>query len=307
MSLFRYIVSEVTRSYGLEEDQEMYTTRREKMYTFMRIPRELEKFMSYGFFHCLDSFLFIFTFLPLRMLLAVVTLVLRIPLTYLGLVTASGRLLRSAEIIDLLKCFIIGSCCYAMSYVDTSMLYHMIKSQSVIKLYLMYNMIEVADRLFSAFGQDTIDALFWTATEPRGKKREHIGVIPHVLLAVAYVFLHSMLVLLQATTLNVAINASNKALLTIMMSNNFVELKGSVFKKFDRSNLFQVSCSDVRERFHLFALLFVVVVQTMKEYGWREDSFWTLAPDCLLVLGAEILVDWLKHAFITRCFCLNLF
>jgi len=49
-----------------------------------------------------------------------------------------------------------------------------------------------------------------------------------------------MLVLLQATTLNVAINASNKALLTIMMSNNFVELKGSVFKKFDRSNLFQV-------------------------------------------------------------------
>lgn len=56
----------------------------------------------------------------------------------------------------------------------------------------------------------------------------------------------------------------------------------------------------MRERFHLFALLFVVVVQTMKEYGWREESFWSLAPDCLLVLGAEILVDWVKHAFITR-------
>ena len=56
----------------------------------------------------------------------------------------------------------------------------------------------------------------------------------------------------------------------------------------------------MRERFHLFALLFVVVVQTMKEYGWREDSFWSLAPDCLLVLGAEIMVDWVKHAFITR-------
>jgi hypothetical protein len=61
-----------------------------------------------------------------------------------------------------------------------------------------------------------------------------------------------------------------------------------------------VSCSDVRERFHLFALLFVVVLQTMKEYGWREESFWSLAPDCLTVLGAEIIVDWLKHAFITR-------
>lgn len=32
--------------------------------------------------------------------------------------------------------------------------------------------------------------------------------------------LHTVLVLLQATTLNVAINSSNKALLTIMMSNN---------------------------------------------------------------------------------------
>lgn len=50
----------------------------------------------------------------------------------------------------------------------------------------------------------------------------------------------------------------------------FVELKGSVFKKFDKNNLFQVSCSDVRERFHLFVLLFIVVLQTMREYSWKE-------------------------------------
>lgn len=35
-----------------------------------------------------------------------------------------------------------------------------------------------------------------------------------------FIVLHSILVLFQATTLNVAINSSNKALLTIMMSNN---------------------------------------------------------------------------------------
>ena len=61
-------------------------------------------------------------------------------------------------------------------------------------------------------------------------------------------------------------------LIDFLISFQFVELKGSVFKKFDKNNLFQVSCSDVRERFHLFALLFVVVVQTMKEYGWREGE-----------------------------------
>lgn len=63
-----------------------------------------------------------------------------------------------------------------------------------------------------------------------------------------YVFLHSMLFLLQATTLNVAINASNASLITIMMSNNFVEIKGSVFKKFDKNNFFQVKCFEFHNK-----------------------------------------------------------
>ena len=62
-----------------------------------------------------------------------------------------GRLLFPAEIIDLLKGFIIGVCVYVMSYIDTSMMYHLIKSQSVIKLYLFYNMLEAST--FSLFLQ----------------------------------------------------------------------------------------------------------------------------------------------------------
>lgn len=49
--------------------------------------------------------------------------------------------------------------------------------------------------------------------------------------------------MVQASTLNVAFNSHNKSLLTIMMSNNFVEIKGSVFKKFEKNNLFQMSNS----------------------------------------------------------------
>ncbi|XP_011868877.1 PREDICTED: protein TAPT1 homolog isoform X3 [Vollenhovia emeryi] len=169
---------------------------------------------------------------------------------------------------------------------------------------LLGGYLEVGDRLFSAFGQDTIDALLWTATEPRSRsnstRTKHFGTLPHLLFAVAYVLLHSILVLFQATTLNVAINSSNKALLTIMMSNNFVELKGSVFKKFDKNNLFQLSCADVRERFHLIMLLLAVSLQTMKEYAWHSDRLAVLLPDCVLLLLAEVLVDWVKHAFITR-------
>lgn len=73
-----------------------------------------------------------------------------------------------------------------------------------------------------------------------------------------------------------------------------------VFKKFEKNNLFHMSCSDVRERFHYIILLSVVIIQTMKEYSWSEKQFWILIPDCLTVLMVEIFVDWFKHAFVTR-------
>lgn len=55
--------------------------------------------------------------------------------------------------------------------------------------------------------------------------------------------IHTLLLLVQATSLSVAINSYNNVLITIMVSNNFVELKGSVFKKFETNNLFQMACS----------------------------------------------------------------
>ncbi|XP_011309618.1 protein TAPT1 homolog isoform X3 [Fopius arisanus] len=308
VSIFEFVKTELTRGYQLEHDEERFSARREKIYSFMKIPREVEKFMSYGFFQCADSFLFVYTFLPLRFLMALWAIISR-PLKHClrgkkGARKKEERFLRPAEVCDLLKGVVVVGCWAATSKVDTSMMYHLVKSQSVIKLYIFYNMLEVGDRLFSAFGQDTIDALLWTATEPRSRSqsrhRQHLGTLPHLLFALTYVLLHSILVLFQATTLNVAINSSNKALLTIMMSNNFVELKGSVFKKFDKSNLFQLACADVRERFHLTMLLLAVSLQTMKEYAWKADRLAVLLPDCILLLVAEVLVDWVKHAFITR-------
>uniref|UniRef100_T1JP60 Protein TAPT1 homolog n=1 Tax=Strigamia maritima TaxID=126957 RepID=T1JP60_STRMM len=295
VTFMQYFLADLTRGYLLENDGSRYAERREKVYAFMKMPREVEKFMAYGFFQCVDAFLFVFTFLPLRILLALWFLLQRL---FHNLLRNSSKryqpILQPAEICDLLKGITMITCGFLISYIDTAMMYHLIKSQSVIKLYIFFNMLEVADRLFSAFGQDLLDTLFWTATEPRGRKREHFGVIPHLILAILYNYLNT------ATTLNVAINASNKALLTIMISNNFVELKGSVFKKFEKNNLFQMLCSDVRERFHYVLLLVAVTIQTMKEYSWKEERFWILLPDCLMVLLSEFLVDWVKHAFITR-------
>ncbi|KAM9470928.1 transmembrane anterior posterior transformation protein 1 homolog isoform 2-T2 [Clarias gariepinus] len=294
-SLLRFMCAELTRGYFLEHNEAKYTERRERIYTCMRIPKELEKLMMFGCFLCLDAFLYVFTLLPLRTLLAFLRL-LTIPCCGLG----SARFLQPAQVCDLLKGLIMVLCCSMMHYVDYAMMYHLIRGQSVIKLYIIYNMLEVADRLFSSFGQDILDALYWTATEPKSRKRSHIGVIPHFIMAVFYVFLHAILIMVQASTLNVAFNSHNKSLLTIMMSNNFVEIKGSVFKKFEKNNLFQMSNSDIKERFTNCILLLIVCLRNMEQFSWNSDHLWVLLPDVLMVVASEMTVDVVKHAFITK-------
>lgn len=69
-SLFAFLHVELTRGYLLEHDEERFSARREKVYSFIKIPQELEKFMAYGFFQCADSLLFVYTFLPLRFMMA---------------------------------------------------------------------------------------------------------------------------------------------------------------------------------------------------------------------------------------------
>lgn len=48
-SLWDFICVEFTRGYSLENDEKEFSDRREKVYTFMKIPLEVERFMFYGF------------------------------------------------------------------------------------------------------------------------------------------------------------------------------------------------------------------------------------------------------------------
>lgn len=60
-----------------------------------------------------------------------------------GRVLSSSRFLQPAQVCDLLKGLIMVLCCSMMHYVDYAMMYHLIRGQSVIKLYIIYNMLEV--------------------------------------------------------------------------------------------------------------------------------------------------------------------
>jgi len=108
-------------------------------------------------------------------------------------------------------------------------------------------------------------------------------------------------------------------LLTLLMSNQFVEIKGSVFKRFEKDNLFQITCADIVERFCLCLMLCVVAFRNLLElrgaeaefaegfvlpmsFGWFRGNnvLWTISYPVLTVMLSEMLVDWLKHAFITK-------
>lgn len=45
----QFLRTELTRGYQLEHDEERFSARREKIYSFLQIPQEVEKFMVYGF------------------------------------------------------------------------------------------------------------------------------------------------------------------------------------------------------------------------------------------------------------------
>ena len=102
--------------------------------------------------------------------------------------------------------------------------------------------------------------------------------------------------------MNVAVNSYSNSVLSLLVSNQFMEIKSSVFKKFERENLFQLSFSDSIERFQLFTFIFIIFLRNFSQQigsNFSEILNRTLHP-LLLICFTEIFIDGLKHAFITK-------
>ncbi|CAE6479040.1 unnamed protein product [Rhizoctonia solani] len=276
----------------------------ERVSNFLNIPIAIEKIVGFGYILCLDSFLHTFTIQPIRFILAAYRL-------FLNCITFSGRTLPPSQKADLLRVLILVlAISILVPLTDASKIYHSIRGQDNIKIYVIFNALEIADRLCTSFGQDILDCLFSRSTLQVLTYR--LPLTPYTLrpfvyfgLASCYLVLHSLVLVYQLISLNVAINSYDNALLTLLISNQFVEIKGSVFKKFEKDNLFQITCADIVERFQLSLMLLAVALRNTIELS--SDTFdmeSSVLPQSfkpvLTVLLSEILVDWLKHAFITK-------
>ncbi|KAB8346060.1 hypothetical protein FH972_023112 [Carpinus fangiana] len=222
-------------------------------------------------------------------------------------------LLKAEHKADLLQGLLIFLSCMVLMKFDASRMYHAIRGQSAIKLYVIYNVLEVFDRLFSALGQDILECLFSDdLLERNSHGRSHVfQPFWMFILALVYTVCHATALFYQVVTLNVAVNSYSNALLTLLMSNQFVEIKGTVFKKFEKeigglsittsepgSSSSGSSGSPGNESdtgafstFNILPASFTLLASA--------PVLQVLSP-FLIVLASEMVVDWLKHAYITK-------
>lgn len=84
-----------------------------------------------------------------------------------------------------------------------------------------------------------------------------------------------------------------------MMSNNFIEIKGTVFKRFQPENVFQISCADARERITLWFMMYMVLVRNFST-KIDFDQLLEILPYMAGIIISEYLIDWVKHYFILK-------
>lgn len=199
----------------------------ERVTNFLTVPGEVEKarrpatcpaapadhpfaqIILFGVIICLDSFLYTFTILPLRLMTAAYHLLVNV--YHNCLTRGRRRYLRLSHKCDLTKAAILTGTLFLLHRMtDASKMYHSVRGQDTIKLYVLFNVLEVrflapnrfehrqaehlrssqiADRLCCSFGQDLQDSLFSRQTLGRRTDGSHPHIRPIALfgLNLAYV------------------------------------------------------------------------------------------------------------------------
>ncbi|XP_011070548.1 protein POLLEN DEFECTIVE IN GUIDANCE 1 [Sesamum indicum] len=267
---------------------------RERVYdTIFRLPWRCELLINFGFFVCFDSFLSLLTIMPTRIIMTFWRL----------LKTRQFKRPSSAELSDF-GCFVVlVSGVTLLQQADISLIYHMIRGQGIIKLYVVYNVLEIFDKLCQSFGGDVMQALFNSADGLANCSPENMQFwlwrfISDEALAVASSIIHSFILLAQAITLSTCIVAHNNALFAMLVSNNFAEIKSNVFKRYSKDNVHSLVYFDSVERFHISAFVIFVLAQNILEA--EGPWFESFLCNALVVYICEVMIDIIKHSFIAK-------
>ncbi|XP_052732680.1 protein POLLEN DEFECTIVE IN GUIDANCE 1 isoform X2 [Vigna angularis] len=192
---------------------------------------------------------------------------------------------------------------FATNRQNISLIYHMIRGQGTIKLYVVYNVLEIFDKLCQSFNGDVLQTLFLSAEGLANCPQESIRFwiwrfVSDQALAVVASIVHSFILLAQAITLSTCIVAHNNALLALLVSNNFAEIKSNVFKRYSMDNVHSLVYFDSVERFHISSFILFVLAQNILEA--EGPWFQSFLINILLVYVCEMVIDIIKHSFIAK-------
>ena len=304
------------------------------------VPAALERFMALGSAVCLDSFLAVFTLLPLRVARAAAGAVARAVGGGRRRAAAPAGPSPASALFDVLCALIFVVATAALCAVPAGSLYFWMKvgrgrtparaptrrarpprspapfllspsqdmTQEFLKLHVIYTAVEIFDRIGCSFAVDALDALSGTcalaAAAPPGRARAARlpALAGDAALAAALVVGHGLVLMCHGVAFSVAMHSKRgHTLIALTVAANFVEIKSSVFKRYDSRKLYTLLCADVVERAHLaLALLFVLVEASAdgSAAGWRPEPL--LLARCGHVFAAEVVIDVVKHAVLAK-------
>lgn len=320
--------SSLTSPWGQTERQRVYNA-------LLAVPYQLERLLWFGGGVCADGWASAFTSLPLRCAGAAGRAVT-------AAVAAAASTPRppwpqaGADLYDAACAAIFAGAAAALCAVPCGALYFWMKdlTQEFLKLHVIYTAIEIGDRIGCSFTVDALDALagtcasFAAAPGPRARLALLPSLTADALLSAALVTSHGLVLMCHGMALAVAMHSTRgHTLLALTIAANFVELKGTIFKRFDGAKLRGLACQDVVERFHLGLALAFVLVEAAAAAGGGSGSgsgaasasappggdspaaspsspFASIAPlllrRCAQVAGAEVAIDLIKHAVVCK-------
>lgn len=177
---------------------------KENITNFLLVPYELECFLLLGLCVCIDSFIYMLSFLPLRVFLGCLSLLQELVLIVcqrLFNVKIGGNVgflprFHRTQAFDLMRGLMLIIAIAVLRLFRMSEWYHFIRGQGVIKLYVLTSMIEVLDKLLSCLGQDIFDALH------RQVRRHplHWQTVGYFIASTVYVCLHACMYFFQVAT-----------------------------------------------------------------------------------------------------------
>lgn len=287
LQFFPWLLDEVSS----RPDSEHQKVPESHLYEVLKVPKRLEKLLCIGFGLCMDILLHELSFTPLQVILALPRIMNPARAARALSVTEQGDVIRLTLL--LLNVGLITL------FFDVSKVYHYIRGESFLKLYVIFNMLEMFERWWRSLGVDLFDWVMASLHQPWWSWTETSLGLKYVAM-LGYCFLHSTMHYTRVLLLNVAINTSSNQIFMIIITNNFGEIKSTVFKRYAESALFPIVASDIVERFYLLCDIMFVLTRLSISPQTGSYSNWEMWSWFCWLVCLEILTDWVKFALIAK-------